>query len=156
MFQVCADGFNSRLDAIQAAILRVKLRHLGEWISLRNEKAIIYNRLLDGVIGIDTPYKQEGNRHSYNYYTVCVSGEKLNRDELRDYLKKQGIHAVVFYPSSLHLQQPYMHLKFKKNELKVSEWAQERVISLPIYPELTEMQINNIAGEIRKFISGLK
>jgi dTDP-4-amino-4,6-dideoxygalactose transaminase len=152
------DGFNSRLDALQAAILRVKLKHLGEWISLRNEKAIIYNQSLENIDGIDIPFKQEGNqhsRHSYNYYTICVSSEKLSRDELRNHLRAHGIHAVVFYPSSLHLQEPYKRLKFKKKDFKVSEWAQERVLSLPIYPELAEKQIKQIVGEIRNFTSGL-
>ena len=153
-YRYIMDGFNSRLDALQAAILRIKLKYLGEWISLRNEKAIIYNQLLERVDGIDIPYKQEENRHSYNYYTICVSGENLNRDELRDYLKKQGIHAVVFYPSSLHLLEPYRYLKFKKDEFQVSEWAQERVISLPIYPELGEEQIKQIVAEISNFIGG--
>jgi dTDP-4-amino-4,6-dideoxygalactose transaminase len=151
-YNYVTDGFNSRLDALQAAILRVKLGHLGEWISLRNEKAIIYNRLLEGVSGIDAPYKQEETRHSYNYYTICISGEKLNRDELKNHLKTQGIQAVIFYPSCLHLQQPYRHLKVKKNEFKVGEWIQDMVLSLPLYPELTEKQIKQIVGEIRSYI----
>ena len=150
------DGFNSRLDALQAAILRVKLKYIGEWISLRNEKAIIYNRLLGRVGGIDIPYKQEGNRHAYNYYTVCVPGGKLNRDDLRDHLRANGIHPVVLYPGSLHLQEPYRHLKFKKDEFTVSEWAQDRVISLPMYPELTEEQIKQIVDEIRNFTGGFE
>ena len=153
-YKYVMDGFNSRLDALQAAILRVKLKYLGEWISLRNENAIIYNRLLENVYGIDTPFKQQGNRHSYNYYTINVTGGKPKRDELRDYLRQQGIHAVIFYPNSMHLEQPYRHLKFKKDEFKVSEWAQDRVISLPIYPELTEKQIKQIVDEIRNFIGG--
>jgi len=155
-YRYVTDGFNSRLDALQAAILRVKLKYLGEWISLRNEKAIIYNRLLERVSGIDIPYKQEENRHSYNYYTICVSSGKLNRDKLLGHLRKQGIYAVVFYPSSLYLQEPYKGLKFKKDEFKNSEWAQDRVISLPMYPALTEKQINQIVGEIRNFTSGFK
>jgi len=145
------DGFNSRLDALQAAILRIKLKYISEWISLRNEKAIMYNRLLEGVGGIDIPFKQEGNRHSYNYYTIYVSSGKQKRDELRDHLRAQGMHAVVFYPGSLHLQEPYMHLKFKKGEFAISEWVQDRVISLPMYPELTEEQIKQIVDEIRNF-----
>jgi dTDP-4-amino-4,6-dideoxygalactose transaminase len=155
-YRYVTDGFNSRLDALQAAILRVKLRHLGDWISLRNEKAIIYDRLLKKVTGIEIPYNQMGNRHSYNYYTICVSGGKQYRDELRDYLRTKGIHAVVFYPSSLHLQEPYKHLKFKNGEFEVSEWAQDRVISLPMYPELTEKQIEQIVDEIGVFTGGFK
>ncbi|MFC1874998.1 DegT/DnrJ/EryC1/StrS family aminotransferase [Chloroflexota bacterium] len=153
-YRYVMDGFNSRLDALQAATLRVKLKYLGEWISSRNAIAIGYNRLLENVDGIVIPFKQQGNRHSYNYYTICVSGGKLKRDGLRDYLREKGIHTVVFYPSSLHLQEPYKYLKFKKDEFKVSEWAQDRVISLPIYPELTEKQIDQIVGEIRNFMGG--
>ena len=155
-YKYIMDGFNSRLDAIQAAILKVKLRHLGEWISLRNERAIIYNRLLARVNGIDIPFKQGGNRHSYNYYTVCISGGKQKRNGLLNHLRAKGIYAVVFYPSSLHIQEPYSHLKSKKDEFAVSEWAQDRVISLPMYPELTEKQIKQIVDEIRDFMEGFQ
>lgn len=150
-YKYVTDGFNSRLDALQAAILRVKLKYLSDWISSRNEKAIIYDRLLRKISGIKIPYNQMGNRHSYNYYTICVEGGKKYRDEFRDYLRTKGIHAVVFYPSALHLQEPYRHSKFKNNEFEVSEWAQDRVISLPIYPELREKQIEQIVDEIRSY-----
>jgi len=155
-YRYVMDGFNSRLDALQAAILRVKLEHLREWISSRNAVAISYNRLLENVSGIDTPYSEKGNRHSYNYYTICVTDGRKKRDALLDHLRQQGIHAVIFYPSSLHLQEPYKHLKFKKGEFKVSEWAQDRVLSLPIYPELTDKQVEQIVGEIHNFMGGLK
>lgn len=151
-YRYVMDGFNSRLDALQAAILRVKLRYLSEWITSRNTIAISYNRLLENIGGITIPFNQLGNRHSYNYYTICVNGGKIKRDGLRDYLRQQGIHTVVFYPSSLHLQEPYIRLKFRKGEFKVSEWAQDRVLSLPIYPELNEKQIAQIVGEIRSYI----
>jgi dTDP-4-amino-4,6-dideoxygalactose transaminase len=155
-YRYVIDGFNSRLDTIQAAILRVKLKYQGEWITLRNAKAIYYNQLLERVSGITIPYSQQGNRHSYNYYTILVNSGKRNRDELLDHLRKKGIHAVVFYPSSLNLQEPYRYLKFKKDEFKVSEWAQDRVLSLPIYPELTEKQIEQIVQEIKNYIGVFK
>jgi dTDP-4-amino-4,6-dideoxygalactose transaminase len=151
-YRYTVDGYNSRLDALQAAILRVKLRYINEWISQRNEKAIFYDQLLTKIEGISIPYKQEGNRHSYNYYTIYVSGNKQWRDKLLIYLKNQGIHAVVFYPNSLHLQEPYSHLKHKKDEFSVSEWYQDRVISLPIYPEITEKQLKQVVDEIHSYI----
>ncbi|UCG54258.1 MAG: DegT/DnrJ/EryC1/StrS family aminotransferase [Dehalococcoidia bacterium] len=150
-YRYTLDGFNSRLDALQAAILRVKLKYINEWISLRNEKAILYDQLLTKVDGISVPQKREGNRHSYNYYTICASNNKQWRDKLLDHLKQQGIHAVVFYPSSLHLQEPYSHLKHKKDDLFVSEWVQDRVISLPIYPEITEKQIQQVVDGIHNY-----
>jgi len=151
-YDYAIDGFNSRLDEIHAAILRAKLAHLDEWISLRNEKALIYNELLRKVEGIDVPFKKDGNRHAYNYYTILVSGEKLDRDDLRHELRKNKIQAMVYYTKSLHLQEPYSHLKFKKDEFKVSEWAQDRVLSLPMYPEITREQLNEVAGVIKKFV----
>lgn len=148
------DGFNSRLDELHAAVLRVKLKHLGEWISLRNDKAVMYKELLRKVDGIDIPFRQEGNRHAYNYYTVCVSGDKLNRNELRSYLMEQGIQTMVYYPKSLHLQEPYKGLKFKKKDFQVSEWAQERVLSLPMYPEIDRKQVIQVAEVIGNFVGG--
>ena len=153
-YDYAMDGFNSRLDEIHAAVLRAKLAHLDEWIGLRNEKALKYNELLRKVEGIDVPFKKDGNRHAYNYYTVCVSGEKLDRDDLRHELRKQEIQAMVYYPKSLHLQEPYKRLKFKKKDFLVSEWAQERVLSLPMYPEISREQLAEVAGVIKKFVGG--
>ena len=155
-YRYTMDGFNSRLDAIQAAILRVKLGYLGQWITARNAVAINYDRLLENVEGIDVPFKQPGNRHSYNYYTICVKGGKEMRDGLRDHLKQKGVHTVTFYPVSMHLQEVYSHMKFKKNEFPVSEWAQDRLLSLPIYPELAPQQGDYIVDEIKSFLAGPK
>lgn len=151
-YEYAVNGFNSRLDEIHAAVLQAKLAHLDEWVSVRNEKALVYNELLRKVEGIDAPFSKDGNRHVYNYYTVCVSDEKLDRNNLYRELRENEIQAMVYYPKSLHLQKPYSHLKFKKGEFKVSEWAQDRVLSLPMYPEITREQLNEVAGVIKKFV----
>jgi dTDP-4-amino-4,6-dideoxygalactose transaminase len=153
-FKYVLDGFNSRLDEIQAAILRVKLKHLDKWIELRGIKASTYDQLLNKVDGVDIPFAVRTNKHSYNFYTICVTSNVVDRDGLQDYLRKEGIQTVIYYPLSLHLQEPYKELRHKKGDFKNSEWAQERVISLPIYPELSEEQIERVINKIDLFISG--
>ena len=153
-YKYSIDGFNSRLDEIQATILRVKLEHLDEWVGLRREKAALYDRLLEPIEGIDPPYADKDGKHSYNYYTACVTGTTLSRDELRNHLKERDIMTMVYYPLSLHLQEAYKEFKYKKGDFKNSEWAQDRVISLPMYPALSEEQISKVAEEIVTFSSG--
>lgn len=139
-------GFNSRLDELQAAILRVKLKYLEGWIENRRRNAALYNKLLsfDGVV---TPIEAKGLRHVYNQYTIRAKG----RNELSEFLKKKGIGAMVYYPLSLHLQKVYEHLKCRKGSLPNAEKAQEEVLSLPIFPELSEAQITEVASAIKEY-----
>lgn len=146
-------GFNSRLDALQAAILRVKLRHLDNWNRLRREKALLYTQLLGKTDGIEPPYIEEHNLTSANYYTIRLGGSHINRDELREYLESEGIQTMVYYPLSLHLQEVYKYLGYKWGDFPESEQAQERVLSLPMFPELTEEQIKEVVGQMKKFLS---
>ncbi|MFC1848309.1 DegT/DnrJ/EryC1/StrS family aminotransferase [Chloroflexota bacterium] len=145
-------GFNSRLDALQAAILSVKLKHLEDWNELRRSKASLYSRLLSRIDGIEPLAVIEGCRSSCNYYTVWLKDERLNRDELRKYLHSKGIQTQVYYPLSLHLQEVYRSLGHKPGDFPQSELAQEQVLSLPIYPELDDEHIERIVGEIRGFL----
>ena len=145
-------GFNSRLDALQAAVLRVKLGRLDEWIELRREKAAIYNRLLSPVDAIETPFAREFGEHAFNYYTIRLKDANLGRDELRRHLESRGIQSMVYYPLSLHLQQIYDVLEYEVGDFPESEMAQEQVLSLPMYPELSEEQIHEVAGCIREFV----
>jgi len=141
-------GFNSRLDELQAAILRVKLRHLDSWIELRRQKAAVYTKLLNQIAGIQTPYTAPYSYHIFNYYTIRL--EKIIRDELREHLSEKGIATAVYYPLSLHMQEIYSSLGYKLGDFPESEKAQKEVLSLPIYPEINDKQIYEIAMTLAK------
>ncbi len=151
-YQHVMHGFNSRLDALQAAILRIKLRHFNDWIDQRRQKASLYSELLSKIGGIESPYVAPGSSHIFNYYTIRVRNSRRNRNELREYLNSQGITTAIYYPLSLHLQEVYKYLKHKSGDFPHSEQAQEQVLTLPIYPELRDEQIEDIAQAIRKFM----
>ena len=150
-------GFNSRLDELQAAILRVKLKHLDNWIELRWQKASAYSQLFNQIDGIQPPYVAPDNYHIFNYYTIRIDGSnpqspihKLSRDKLQRHLNSKGIATAIYYPLSLHLQQVYRHLGYQPGDFPESELAQEQVLSLPIYPELGEEQIEETIQAIRE------
>lgn len=145
-------GFNSRLDTLQAAILKVKLKRLDSWIELRREKAALYGKLLKGIDGIEFPFVEEFGQPSFNYYTIRVENSKLNRNKLREYLTSRDIHTMVYYPLSLHLQEAYESLGYKQGDFPESEQAQEEVLSLPMYPELSQEQIGEVVAAIKEFI----
>jgi dTDP-4-amino-4,6-dideoxygalactose transaminase len=144
-------GFNSRLDALQAAILRVKLRHLDAWLERRRELAGLYASLLSDVEGIHLPTERSDARHVYNYYVVRVAGGAQRRDALAAHLKAQDIATAVYYPRSLHLQPVYAFLGHARGDFPVSEAAQDEMLSLPMYPELTDRQLEHIAHAIASF-----
>jgi dTDP-4-amino-4,6-dideoxygalactose transaminase len=146
-------GFNSRLDALQATLLRVKLRHLDDWNRLRREKASLYQKKLGNISGISLIGEPDGCLSSYNYYTIYLKDAGIDREKLREYLKSQGVATAVYYPLSLHLQVVCKPLGYKPGDLPHSERAQERVLSLPMYPELEDSQIDYVAGKIREFIN---
>lgn len=141
-------GFNSRLDSLQAAVLKVKLGHLDDWLNRRREIATAYADLLRGVDGISLLAERVGARHIYNYYTVRVAGGARKRDAVADYLKSRGIATAVYYPRSLHLQPVYAVLSHHAGDFPVSEAAQDEVLSLPMYPELTDGQIAEVVSAI--------
>ena len=146
-------GFNSRIDSLQAAILRVKLRHLDEWIGQRRQRAQLYSQLLELIDGIEPPYVVSYGYHVFNYYTIRLNNSKLSRDEVKQFLNSQGIATAIYYPLSLHLQEVYKSLGHKRGDFPNSEQAQEEVLSLPIYPELEEEQIESIAKTIKEFVN---
>lgn len=146
-------GFNSRLDALQAAILRVKLKYLDRWIELRHDKASLYSQLLGQMDGIEPHYVEEYNKPSFNYYTIRVKDSRIDRNELKNYLEAKGIQTIIYYPLSLHLQEVYESLGYKPGDFPESELAQEQVLSLPMFPELSEGQIEMIARSIADFLS---
>lgn len=139
------EGYNYRLDAIQAAILRVKLRHLEEWTEKRRKNAKLYDELLKGS-GVKTPLEMEYARHVYHLYVIGIE----KREELYLRLKKNEISTAIHYPLPLHLQQAYSYLGYKKGDFPVSEACTERLLSLPMFPELTEDEIKRIVEIIEK------
>ena len=148
-------GLNSRLDTLQASILRVKLKYLDKWLELRRDKASMYNQLLKNNYGIETPFVDNSGKHSFNYYTIRLKDSRLNRDDLRKHLESRGISSTVYYPLSLHLQEIYKNLGYKKGDLAESEKAQEEVLSLPIYPEMSKGQVQEVVGSIKEFVKGI-
>ena len=143
-------GMNSRLDALQAAILRVKLRHLDQWIAARRRNADRYRELLhefrlESVI--TSPIPSPRYAHVYNQFTIRVK----DRDALREHLQGRGIPTEIYYPKPLHLQKAFAYLGYKQGELPASEAASAEVISLPIYPELTEEQQRSVVAAIADF-----
>ena len=139
-------GFNSRLDSLQAAILNVKLKYLESWTEKRREVAQRYNALLKG-LPIVTPYEAPGSYHVYHQYTIRVP----ERDRLAEHLKKKRIGTMIYYPVSIHLQELYAGLGLSQGSLPVSEAASSEVLSLPMYPELTLEQQEEVAAGIREF-----
>ena len=139
------EGYSSRLDNLQAAILQVKLRHLNKWNESRRKNAKKYNELLNNIGGIITPYEAEYAKHVYHLYVIRVEG----RDELRKELKSEGIATGIHYPISLHLQPAYSYLGYKRGEFPVTEKTSQEILSLPMFAELSNRQIEEIAEIIK-------
>ena len=142
-------GFNSRLDAIQAAILNVKLNHLEGWTNKRRDNAQYYSKALAGIDGLETPQIAKKRGHVFNQYTIRVKhGE---RDKLKEFLEGQGISTVIYYPLPLHLQPCFSFLGYKKGDFPVAEIASAEVLSLPIYPELETEEMAYVVDKIWAF-----
>ena len=142
-------GTNSRLDALQAAILRAKLPYLEQWTRARQELASRYDKFLHGLEGIEIPYRAQDRTHIFHQYTIRVLNGK--RDALRAYLAQRGIGTEVYYPLPLHLQPCFRHLGYKEGDLPESEKASREVLSLPIFPELTEEEQLYVLQSILEF-----
>ena len=140
-------GHNSRLDSLQAAILRVKLKKLDTWLERRREIASKYNKAFSKSNKIVTPKTAEGNVHTYHQYTLSVS----DRDGMLSYLREKGIAARVYYPVPMHFQPCYKDLGYKEGDFPVSENACKKVFSLPVYPELTEDMIQYVIDTVLAF-----
>ena len=140
-------GFNSRLDTLQAAIVRVKLKYIDKWVNQRIACASTYNELLKGIPNLSLPQEPTYAKHAFNYYTIRV---KKSRSNIQERLRENGIASAIYYPLCLHLQEVYQGLGYKKGDFPVAERCQEEVLSLPIYPELTQKQIQAIAQVIKK------
>jgi dTDP-4-amino-4,6-dideoxygalactose transaminase len=140
-------GYNSRLDALQGAVLRAKLPHLAGWSAKRRENARFYDNALRGIRHVRTPVIDPNNESIFNQYTIRVE----RRDELQAYLKAREIGTAIYYPLPLHLQPCFSYLGYRRGSCPEAERAAGEVISLPIYPELTRGQLEEVAGAIRTF-----
>ena len=144
-------GVNSRLDALQAAVLRVKLPHLDEWSNMRAQRAAIYSELLEQAdLGFDlkTPVVRPNNRHIFHQYVVRVPQQ---RDALSDHLKSHDIGTKVYYPIPLHLQQCFAFLGYKPGDFPEAERAAVETMALPMFPEITDAQQEYVVKTIQSF-----
>jgi dTDP-4-amino-4,6-dideoxygalactose transaminase len=139
-------AYNSRLDSLQAAILRIKLKKLDLWIEKRRKIAQKYNEAFSGT-DIVTPKTAEGNVHTYHQYTIAVP----DRDGMLSHLQEKGIAARVYYPVPMHLQPCYKDLGYKEGSFPISEKACQSVLSLPVYPELTDEMIEYVIETVKEF-----
>ncbi len=161
------DPFNHRLDTLQAAILRVKLRHLQEWVDARRQIARLYTQLLSGSGEMATPVEPPGSEHAYHLYVVWAR----NRDELRSYLQEQGIGTAIHYQVPVHMQPFYMRQprrpiqdlmgtggdvpqegdRYHHGQFPITEKLCEGIVSLPMFPEMTEAQVEYVAAKLLGF-----
>ena len=153
-------GINGRLDALQAAVLSVKLRYLDQWTTRRRENAATYDNLFQeaglAAPGNDTiseekpvslPFVREGNYHVFHQYVIRA----CNRDQLKTFLNQHGVGCGIYYPLPIHLQQCYRKLGYKEGSLPEAEKASREVLALPIFPELTLKQLETVVTTIRQF-----
>jgi dTDP-4-amino-4,6-dideoxygalactose transaminase len=142
-------GWNSRLDEIQAAILRVKLRHLPEWQRARRSHAAAYTKLLLGIPGVAPPLVAEGYEHVFHQYTIRLE----RRDAVQQFLNERKIGSAVYYPVPLHLQPLYASPGYKAGDFPHAEHASQEVLSLPMFPELRPEQIARVADAVSEFVA---
>ena len=140
-------GYNSRLDALQAAVLSAKLPHLASWSAKRRQNAQYYTEALAGIDGVCTPAIDSKNESIFNQYTIRAQ----RRDDLQAVLKEKGIGTSIYYPLPLHLQPCFAYLGYREGSCPESERAAKEVLSLPIYPELTRDQLDEVVDAVRAF-----
>lgn len=142
-------GVNSRLDSIQAAVLKVKLQYLDKYNQARRSAAEFYNHAFTGHPRLKTPVKADYSSHVYHQYTLIT--KDLDRDEMQQFLKSKNIPAMIYYPVPLHLQKAYRDPRYKEGDFPVTEHLSKHVISLPMHTELDEEQLEYIAGAVLEF-----
>lgn len=137
------EGYNGRCDALQAAVLRVKLKYLSSWNESRRKNATHYIELLESADGVILPRAAEEHLHAYHLFVVQVDG----RDEIGEALRRKGVGTAIHYPTPLHLQEAYAHMAIPVGSFPVAESCAKRFLSLPMFPELTEEQIAYVCQE---------
>jgi dTDP-4-amino-4,6-dideoxygalactose transaminase len=145
-------GYNARLDEIQAAILRIKLKRLDQWNARRRELARMYDERLKNT-GVTVPeIPSDTRRHVFYTYTIRVPGGR--RDDLRKYLGERSIGTQIHYPVPIHLQQSAQFLGYRQGDMPVTERVASEVLSLPMFPELTDDQVDRVSDSVRSFMKG--
>jgi dTDP-4-amino-4,6-dideoxygalactose transaminase len=143
------EGYNGRLDAIQAGVLRIKLKRLAKWNEARRRNAQYYKELLSPIKGVTVPNEADGCRHVYHLYVILVD----DREGLQKYLNEKGVGTGLHYPVPLHLQKAYSYQGYKEGDFPVTESVAKRLLSLPMFPELTRAQIEYVADCIKQFMT---
>jgi dTDP-4-amino-4,6-dideoxygalactose transaminase len=141
------EGINSRLDGMQAAILSVKLEHILEWNDKRLKNGLLYNKLLEGVEGIEIPRINENVKHVFHLYVIRTD----KRDALQKHLAEKGISAGIHYPTPLPLLPAYKYLNHTPSDFPIASDYMDKILSLPMFPELTEKQIQYVSNCIKEF-----
>ncbi len=144
-------GVNSRLDAMQAAILNIKLRHLPTYITNRQKAAAFYDHAFQDVPALDIPFRTENSSHVFHQYTLKTKG--INRNELKEYLATKGIPSMIYYPIPLHLQKAFYDERHLTRVYPHTEALCESVISVPMHTELDEEQLTFISDSVKAFMS---
>ena len=148
-------GINSRIDGVQAVILTIKLRHLDFWNQQRQKAADYYQELLSAVDSIKLPHAIAQGNCVWNQYTICVTqqlssnSQRSRRDEVKEYLQQQGIISMIYYPIPLQLQPVYQNLGYKKGQLPIVEQAASEVLSLPMFPGISEAEQEQVAYALK-------
>lgn len=151
-------GHNYRMEGIQGAVLGVKLKHLSKWTDARRAVATKYNDGLKGLAKVITPKEMSYAKHVYHLYVIQLNDGSLEasnqlRDKLKDYVTQHGVNVGLHYPIPLHLQECFKDLGYKKGEFPNSERIAEAGLSLPMFPEMTDEQINYVVGKVKEFFS---
>ena len=141
-------GWNCRMDGIQAAVLSIKLRHLCAANSLRRKHASQYNQAFDGIDGVHTPFEAAYARHVYHVYAIRVQA----RDAVRQHLQEKGVGSAVHYPVPIHLQDACRNLGYTKGAFPIAESQADQFLSLPMFPELTEEQIEYVVSSVSQAV----
>lgn len=141
-------GYNSRLDTVQAVVLSAKLKHLDSWNKTRAEHAALYAKLLKGVAGVTSPATLPDRTHVFQTFAVRVK----NRDVIAEEMKKAGIGVLIHYPIPLHLQEAYKELGYQRGDFPVSEKAGDEELSLPMFPHMTQVQIEYVCETLKKLL----
>jgi UDP-2-acetamido-2-deoxy-ribo-hexuluronate aminotransferase len=144
-------GCNSRLDAVQAAILDIKLKHLDEYIAARRKAADFYDTAFANNKKITTPFRDANNKHVFHQYTLLVQG--VDRDALHQFLADNAVPSMIYYPVPAHRQKMFDAFGGSNFNLPITDWLTERVISLPIHTELDEEQQNFITAKVLQFVN---
>ena len=144
-------GVNSRLDSFQAAILRIKLKHLDEYAAARKNAALYYDKAFKGCSKLKTPAHFEKSTHVFHQYTLVTNN--VDRPKLQEFLQERGIPAMVYYPIPMHLQKAYQDTRYKEGDFPVTENLSKNVISLPMHTELDEEQLIHITNAVLEYVN---